>query len=260
MLESRFLRYSASAAALAAIFMLALFVGRGRPLYQAAQLAPAPVKSAKAQKDEFGIISSSFDVIDRKIQRNETFAEMLTAHNIPYSEVVQLAETAQPVFDVRAMRAGSRVRFYRDSLSTARYMVYQNDAINYVVFDLTDDSPRVYDRQRPVQIERRRLSGVINGSLYETLSEVGAAGSLVPLLATGLSEVFAWQIDFYRIQADDEFSVIYEERSIDGEPIGMGKIVAAHFVHGGEDFYGIHFDRGERPDYYDFDGNSLRKA
>ncbi|MEX1054752.1 MAG: peptidase M23, partial [Rhodothermales bacterium] len=140
--------------------MLALFVGRGRPLYQAAQLAPAPVKNAKAQKDEFGIISSSFDVIDRKIQRNETFAEMLTAHNIPYSEVVQLAETAQPVFDVRAMRAGSRVRFYRDSLSTARYMVYQNDAINYVVFDLTDDSPRVYDRQRPVQIERRRLSGV----------------------------------------------------------------------------------------------------
>jgi murein DD-endopeptidase MepM/ murein hydrolase activator NlpD len=259
MLESRILRYSAAAAALAAIFILALVVGRGRPLYQAAQLTPSLVKNVKAQQDDFGI-SSSFDVIDRKIQRNETFAEMLTAHNIPYSEVVELAESALPVFDVRAIRAGSRVRFYRDSLSTARYVVYQSDAINYVVFDLTDESPLVYERQRPVQVERRRLSGVINGSLYETLSEVGASGSLVPLLATELSEVFAWQIDFYRIQAGDEFSVLYEERSIDGEPIGMGKIVAARFVHGGENFYGIYFDEAGRPDYYDDEGNSLRKA
>src|SRR5690606_40113923 len=51
-----------------------------------------------------------------------------------------------------------------------------------------------------------------------------------------------------------------EEKSIDGEPVGIGRILAARLEHRGKDYLGFYFDEGERPDFYDEEGNSLRKA
>ncbi|MEX0822160.1 MAG: peptidoglycan DD-metalloendopeptidase family protein, partial [Rhodothermales bacterium] len=136
----------------------------------------------------------------------------------------------------------------------------QKSAVDYVVFDIAGDTAAVYEGRREVKTERRRLAGSIENSLYRTLEEQDLSGRLVPELAMSLSEVFAWQVDFFRIMQGDDFSVIYEERSIDGEPIGIGRIVAARFGHRGTNYFGIYFERGDRPDFYDEEGNSLRKA
>ena len=74
-----------------------------------------------------------------------------------------------------------------------------------------------------------------------------------------LSEVFAWQIDFFRIQRGDRFRVVYEERTVDGTTIGPGDIVAAYFVHRGRTYYAYRFDDGEGSEYFDENGQSLRR-
>lgn len=255
------MKAGASLTVLGILCVSALYIGRDKPLYQAATVAiPKEEAPAPVVHDEFGLEQAAFDVIDQRVERNETFAEILTAHNVEYADVVELARSARPVFDVRSMQAGRPLRVYRDSLDTARIVVYQKDPINYVVFDLSADSARIYEGSRPVQITQRRLSGVIHNSLYQTLDESGVSGRLVPTLATELSNVFAWQIDFYRIQKGDEFSVIYEERSIDGEPIGVERIVAARFDHMDANFYGFLFEQGDHGGFFDEEGNSLRKA
>ena len=68
----------------------------------------------------------------------------------------------------------------------------------------------------------RTIGGVIEGSLYNTLINQGAT----PQLANALSEVFAWQIDFYRIQRGDSFRVMFEENVIDGV------VTSIHRIHG----------------------------
>ncbi len=254
------LRVGASITVLGILCFTALYVGKDKPVYQVAQVtsepeAPPPI----IERDEFGI-QKSFEVVSRQIRRNETFADILTAHDVDYSDVVDLVETARPVFDVRLMQAGKPMHVYRDSLAKTRYVVYQKDPIRYVVFDLASDSSHVFEGERQVEVTQRRLSGVINNSLYATLESSGISSSLVPMLASDLSEVFAWQVDFYRIQKGDEFNVLFEERSIDGEPIGIGEIVAARFAHGESDYYGFYFDGGEHAGYYDEKGNSLQKA
>ena len=262
-------KYVASGAIVGAFLVVALLLGREQPLYQSASLSKAKPQADSASQavaepvipaDKYGIEGVDFDVVERRIRRNETFAEILTAHNVPYAEVVQVATAARPRFDVRSLRAGSPIRIYRDSLQIARYMVYERDPINFVVFDLASDSGRVYEGARPVAVERKRLSGSIDNSLYATLDEQNLSPLLVTELAFSLSEVFAWQVDFFRIQKGDEFSVIYEEESIDGEPIGIRRIVAARFEHNDENYFGFYFEEGERPDFYDEEGNSLRKA
>lgn len=261
MRTKRFVKVGGSLTALGILCVSALYIGRDKPLFQTAHVtleenAPAPA----VERDEFGFEKESFEVLDRRVERNETFAEILTAHNLAYSDVVEIARSAEPLFDVRSMQAGRPLRLYRDSLETARIVVYQKDPINYVVFDLSADSARIYEGARPVELTQRRLSGIINNSLYQTLDETGVSPALVPTLATELSEVFAWQLDFYRIQKGDAFSVVYEERSIDGKAIGVERIVAARFQHMDADFYGFNFDQGEQAGFFDEEGNSLRKA
>ncbi len=243
------------------VLCLSLYVSKDRPVYQAAHVAvPPEIPVVEIERDEFGIVRDRLEVVSRQIRRNETFAEILTAHNVDYGDVVELAESARPVFDVRSMQAGRSVRVYSDSLETARYVVYQKDPIRYVVFDLRADSGGVFEGERPIEVRQKRLSGVIDNSLYATLESADVSSRIVPALATELSEVFAWQIDFFRIRKGDEFSMLYEERSIDGEPIGIGRIAAARFAHMDADFYGFYFDEGQNAGYYDEEGNSLRKA
>jgi murein DD-endopeptidase MepM/ murein hydrolase activator NlpD len=81
-----------------------------------------------------------------------------------------------------------------------------------------------------------------------------------PELAIKLSQIFAWQIDFYHLQKGDNFKVIYEELFVDDKFFAIGQIRAAYFNHNGKEFYAIPFTQDSVFQYFDEDGNSLRKA
>ena len=75
-----------------------------------------------------------------------------------------------------------------------------------------------------------------------------------------LSEIYAWQIDFFHVQPKDSFVVYYEETFVDGKPVGVGKIKAADFYHNKVNYYAFRFEKDDEVGYYDEKGNSLRKA
>jgi murein DD-endopeptidase MepM/ murein hydrolase activator NlpD len=75
-----------------------------------------------------------------------------------------------------------------------------------------------------------------------------------------LSEIYAWAVDFYRIQKGDMFKVIYEEKLVEDEVIGMGRVIAAYFQHYGDDYYAVYFEQGNAADYFDENAKSLRRA
>lgn len=223
----------------------------------------APPAPPEPVADEYGLIADSLDVVDGTIERNATLADLFAEHGLPYSEVLRVVDAAGSSFDVRGIRAGKQYRLYRaqDSTQALRYLVYERNPIDFVVFDMAD-SARVYHDQREVEIVQRTVAGKIDGSLFETVQETGAPMSL----AMELANVYAWQIDFYRIQKGDNFSVIFEEKQVDGETVGVGRVLAARFTHheryanAPHDFYAFYFDEGKHAGHYDEDGGSLRKA
>ncbi len=237
-----------SLCALGALLVLSLLA---RP---AAERDDASAGAPAALLDAFGIEADAYRVEEQPIRRNQTFSEILGAYRVAPEAVHRLAELARPLFDVRHLRAGKTLRIYQEE-SEARLVVYQADPVRYVVFDLRD-SLAVYQGHHPVTITQRAAGGTITSSLYQTLDAQGAD----PALALQLSQVFAWQIDFYRIQHDDAFEVIYEERTIDGQPAGTERILAARFEHAGKTYYAFRFGDDERGSYYDENGNALRRA
>lgn len=215
------------------------------------------VIKAKPKNIEFGLTLDSFVVTKAKIKPNEFLANILLPHHIDYITIDALAKKSKTIFDVRKMVAGKNYTILasKDSLKKAQFFIYQPNAISYIVYDLRD-SVSIYRGEKEVSIEEKSASGIINSSLYLSLQESKAS----PALAVRLSEVFAWSIDFYRIQKGDWFKVIYEEKFVEGESIGIGEIKAVEFNHYDRAYYAFHFAQGEKDDYFDEEANSLRKA
>ena len=234
-------------AILISLVLLAGPVGPG-----AASAAPA---EASSPSEAFGIPAEKYVVERGTVARHQTFADVLTAHGGAYADAVRLARAARPSFDVQDLRTGQPYRVYVNPwLGEVQYLVYQIDAVRYVLFDVQNPKQSRVDR-RPVEREWRMVRGTINSSLYETL----AANDAHPTLALRLSEVFAWQIDFFRIRSGDSFRVLYERRVVDGERVAPGKIIAARFAHQDRQYYGVRFDDGQGPQYFNRAGESLRR-
>lgn len=209
------------------------------------------------QLNQFGFDDTDLVESIKDVQRNETLSDILHSFNIGSFSMENIISKAQDVFNVKTIRAGRPYHYYvsNDSLSRLKYLVYQKDNINFVVFDL-NDSIKVYEDSKSVEIKQNNFSAAITHSLFASLSDNGTSIEL----AVKLSQIFAWQVDFYAIQKGDLFKVIYEEKSVGDKTIGIGNIIGAYFQHRGVDYYAIPFEQDSVLQFFDQNGNSLRKA
>jgi murein DD-endopeptidase MepM/ murein hydrolase activator NlpD len=205
----------------------------------------------------YGFEVDSMILIEGRIKRNQNLSEILDKYNISRQKIHELSIASKPVFDVRKIVVNRKYTLicYPDSLQTAKAMVYEPSATEYVVFNL-DDSVSVKKVQKEIITRERHLAGTIELSLAVTMDELGAS----PQLTNDIVDVFGWQIDFFRLQKGDQFKMIYEEKLVDNEVIGFGDIKAMFFQHFGNDYYAYYFNQGNGIDYFDEEGNSLRKA
>jgi murein DD-endopeptidase MepM/ murein hydrolase activator NlpD len=207
---------------------------------------------------KFGIPTKSFEIACKKIGKKELLSTILLRNHIPYPTIDKIVKKSDGVFDVRHIIPGKRYSIFTDKndpSKKAKYFVYERDEINYVVVNL-DDTVEVYAGKNDVEIRKKSVAGIINASLYMTLKEQG----VTPLLTYELADLFAWQIDFHRIQKGDRFKVIYEEKYVNGKAVGIGKIDAAQFNHFDDDYYAFYFEQEGIGEYFDDEAGSLRKA
>ncbi len=205
----------------------------------------------------FGLALDSFNVSESIIQKNEYLTSILELYNVDSNTIKNLQSKSKYVYDVRKMKAGSQYTVFssKDTLHKVCYFVYQPNAIDYVMYDLTD-SVKVVTGKRQVTARLETASGIINGSLYETFQKSGTD----PALAMKLADLYAYTVDFYSIHDGDYFKVLYEQRYIKDEPVETGAIQSAVFSHNGEKFYAFYYkpDSTDAGDYYDEKGKSLR--
>ena len=205
----------------------------------------------------FGFSDKNYRVETFKVKSGQVFSNIINNYGVSIEESIELANKAKPVFNVKYLNAGKPYNvIYPKSCDIDRIaaFVYEINQVVYVVFDIENDT--IYKARRPTSERQMEAKGVIDNSLYVTLRDAG----LSPLLAIEMANVYAWTIDFYRLQKGDEFKVIYEESFVEDKSIGISKIIACEFTHFGEPFFAFYYDEGETGDYFDEKGGSLRKA
>ena len=213
------------------------------------------VEEIKEPKIIYGINVDSKLVIESKVRPNENLSTILSEYKVPHQEIDLLARKAKGIFDVRKINAHKHYKLICNEDSVARFMIYEPNKVEYVVFDL-NDSVSVYKGAKEVSSVESAITGTITTSLYESMLEGGASPQLVDYVA----DIFGWQLDFTRLQTGDQYKIIFQKQMVEGEVVQLGPVIGAEFIHEGNPFYAVRFDQGKGPDYFDQKGHSLRKA
>ena len=210
---------------------------------------------------KYGFDLNQFRIIKKKIRRGDTFGSILEDNGIDYPEVHNILKVLKNKVGVKRLVVGKQYNllFSKDSIVTPKAFIYEPQIDSYTVVQLRDS---IYGKKvvKPVKIVTKEGNGLIENSLYETMISSGLNDKLTYYLA----DVYAWNIDFYRLHKGDRFKVIYTEKFIDDTvSIGIERIKAAIFEHAGKEFYAFEF----QPDslngiieYFDEKAKNLRRA
>ena len=209
---------------------------------------------------EFGYRLNDFKVIKDTIKKGESFGIILDRHHVFYPKINAIAKKIKDTFDVRRIRAGIpyMILASKDTLEKAEVFIYKNSKASATIVDFKDSTIVAFNYRKPIKIIEKEVAGKI----YSTLSEAMDSLHLNPNLTYNVADIYAWTLDFGKLQRGDQFKLIYEEKFIDDSVfVGYGKVKAALFDHNNRDFYAYRFisDSIKKiPEYYDDKGNMLR--
>jgi len=218
------------------------------------QVSDVPVKEKVIK---YGLPIEDFIVVSDTLRQNETLTDMLMRLGFSVSDVYKMTQCPDSVFNARKLRPGEVCSLLcdRDSLVTPRYLVYEENIRDYVVFDLMNNFSATR-KCNPSEWIEGEVAGVVNSSLWVSLEENGTS----PLLAVEMSHIFGWSVDFFGIQNGDEYRLIYEGEFVGDAPMNNFRILAASFKTADTTIYAIPFVQDNEELFYNVDGNSLEGA
>lgn len=213
-------------------------------------------------------------LFEARVPRNATLASLLRAHKVSDDIVTHFVNAAKHSFDLRRLRAEQPYKLELGLDGVIREFTYQIDADKFLkvvgtpAVSAPADAPAdaalptfdvqvlSYEKQRALVSVR----GEISSSAPSLIAAVNAAGENI-MLALELARIFEGDIDFSNdLQPGDAFEIVFEKVVREGEFGGYGPIVAAQFTNGGKTFEAFRYEvPGEKVDYFDRDGRSLRR-
>ncbi len=219
-----------------------------------------PLKStAYTTAEDFGFKFKDYNVAHDTIQRGDTFGSIIGNQNIGDLGVYDIVNAVKDSFSVRGIRVGKPITLIRSKgrLKKLRAFIYQPDKTSYYVIDL-EDGIHAYKRLRPILIRERTIAGKLDGSLSVALGEAGVDQSL----AGKLTKIYAWSIDFFKLQKGDEFGITFTERFVNDTVYdGVDSLKAAFFDYKGKRIYAFPFEQIEgsgKLEYFDEQGKALK--
>ncbi len=210
---------------------------------------------------KYGFDFNKFIVSEKKIKRGDTFGSILENNGIDYPEVHNILQNIKNQISVKKLNIGKKyyILFSDDSIRRPEYFIYKNDIMSFLYIKLKDS---IFGKKvnKPIKLRELEAKGIIENSLYETMINNGYNEQL----SYYLSDIYAWTIDFFRLQRGDKFKVLYQEKFVDDTvSIGISKIFAASFEHKGKIIEAYEFKVDSIKgitDYFDDNAKNLRRA
>ena len=212
-------------------------------------------------KYKYGYDETKYLFEEKKVGKGDTFGDILEGQGIDYPEIYQALQKTKNEVYFRKLQIGKpyTLIYTKDSIRKLKAFVYHPTIEGYSFIQLIDSVfGNTFKKTRTYK--DLSASGIIDNSLYLTLEEQDKD----PLLTYYLSDIYAWTIDFFRLDKGDKFKVIYTEAYVDDSiPVGITKIKAAYFVHKGVERYAFEYETDSIKgivEYLDQDVKNLRRA
>jgi Membrane proteins related to metalloendopeptidases len=224
--------------------------------------AQSPVEVPPPPKPtyEYGFNLLEYNVVKDTLKTGDTFGAILNDQHISPQKVAEITEKSKELLRPKDFRAGQpyALIFDKKMPDSLAYFIYQPNLLNFIEVRLKD-SISVRKIERKVTIVEREGGGYIKNNLIEDVMKSGMSFSA----AYKLSQIFDYTIDFFHLQEDDKFKIIYDERYVDDTiNAGLVRVKAAFFEHKGKPFYAFNFETdtvNHKWGYYDENGNMMKR-
>ena len=221
-------------------------------------IAVAQVVEAKApDKYYYGMVANDLCIDEYIIKSGETLSGIFDSHGIESDKVEDLVKACSEEFDLRGIRPGQMLAFAYNGLDERpTKMVFRPNIYHYYTMEFKD-SVTIAETVKPVKLVHKEASGVIESNLWNAMKTSGASDEL----ADYLGDVLAWTVDFYHLYHGDEFKILYTEKQIDGQPVGVESIEAAYYKQLDIPYYVFKYEGDKyNNEYYDEEGRPARRA
>ena len=186
----------------------------------------------------YGINIDSFNIIRNKIKWGQSFSNILLKRGVSNKIIYEANFKSKKIFNLKKIRKGKEyVLLVKKGSKAPSYFIYEPDKYSYIVYKLTKNIS-VNRTFKEITYHDKKISGIINSSLYISFDDNNFPIDLVNMMV----DVFAWQVDFFKIMPGDRYDVFYTEEKIDGKTVGIKNIKAAKFNHQMTYYYAISYE------------------
>lgn len=219
--------------------------------------AAMPTPGEQAQRDAITTPESAAWQ-ETTIASGDNLTSVFKRLGLNASDVDAIANGSPEQKQLQSLLPGEQIAIYRDN----------EDQLDKVKYTLSNLEHYLYERDESGFIGKKVVfqpdliptykTGTINNSLFLDASKTGMSQAKIMELAN----IFAWDIDFaLDIRDGDTFSVVYDEKYLNGEKVGTGDILAATFTNQGTTFRTVRYkEQDGSVNYYTPDGKPMRKA
>ena len=216
------------------------------------------IQQSKSFKKIQGFSLKNFQIDSSNVKKGESFSEILQNLNVSYEKIHKIGEEFKSVYDIRRIYPGDK--YYILKTKDSSYfskLIYQHSLTENVVMSFLD-TLNVELINKPLEIRIHQKAGTINSSLWQSFID----NNLTPALVSKVANLYSWTIDFFDIQKNDNYKIIYEAKYVDNKFIGVGNIKAILFNHKGKDFYAFRYHSQSKKveSYYNEQGESMQRA
>lgn len=226
------------------------------------------IDTVEVKKDLlFGFDLAKYDVEFDTVQKGWTWNKLFEAFDVNQYTINTTAERLKDsLIGVKYILAGKPFMIFRpkDKKSAKpSYLVYEPDVFSYITFDFNIDTVGIRKEVRPVEIIERMVSGEIakNSSLSVELGKNFDNYQMTAAISDAIEGVYAWSVDFFKLQVGDKFVVYYDEKNVDGVPFSVDKIKYVWFQHAEKGLYAFNFtdSTGDVSGFYDEMANEMKR-
>ncbi|MCP3675545.1 MAG: peptidoglycan DD-metalloendopeptidase family protein [Gammaproteobacteria bacterium] len=195
---------------------------------------------------------------ESKVRSGDSMARIFQRLGFSPSDLHAIISIGKNTSALKKIRPGKILKYNKGSDGKLAAISYSIDKLNTLIVNKKNDNWVTTIETKEQEIRFANARGIIESSLFIAGKNAGLTDSMVMELAG----IFGWDIDFILdIREGDQFTVIFEEKFVDGEKIGNRNILAAEFINQGKSYQAIRYtDSSGRSEYYTPGGLSMRKA
>jgi len=226
------------------------------------EVKKAPPKKEKEPWIEYGFLLDTFHVIQEEVKEGMTLSHLLSPFHISQQKINLIDEKAREL-KLNFISTGNKYTILcrkSDTAKNALYCVYEKNIVEYYVFDL-NESVAVKHFYRETDTTEKSIVGVIekNSNLTATLNKSLSNEAIGGELAENIAQVYAWTIDFFKLFPEDKFKIIYDEKSVEGKPYGIGNVKAVYFWHKDTVYYAFRYMQDSTIGYFNEKGKGMKR-